>query len=96
MHANTYQSQQGDKLKTRSFNHIMHELTHFRELMSKNELNSGISLEATFEDVLECFGGAYPLEEDQIKSERYVTKCDPRLNWNQTTKLLNDVYHHSH
>lgn len=64
--------------------------------MDRHELPSGISLEATFEDVLECHGGAYPLEEDQIKAERYVTKCDPRLNWNQTTKLLYDVYHHGH
>ena len=62
MHANTYQSEKGEKLKTRNYTDIMHELTHFRELMDKNELPSGISLEATFEDVLECFGGAYPLE----------------------------------
>jgi 3-deoxy-D-arabino-heptulosonate 7-phosphate (DAHP) synthase class II len=34
MHANTYQSQLGDKLKTRNYKDIMHELTYFRELMN--------------------------------------------------------------
>jgi 3-deoxy-7-phosphoheptulonate synthase len=52
MHGNTYQSELGDKLKTRSYKDIMHELTHFREHMNKHDLPSGISLEATFEDVL--------------------------------------------
>lgn len=57
--------------------------------MKKHNLTSGLSLESTFEDVFECFGGAYPFEEHQITPERYTTKCDPRLNWNQTLKLLN-------
>jgi 3-deoxy-D-arabino-heptulosonate 7-phosphate (DAHP) synthase class II len=45
----------------------MQELTYFRTHMDNHSLPSGMSLEATFEDVLECFGGAYPLEEEQLK-----------------------------
>ncbi len=62
MHANTFESKKEEKLKTRKYDDILTELRYFRNLMKNHDLPSGISLEATFEDVFECVGGAYPLE----------------------------------
>ena len=62
MHANTFESKTDDKLKTRKYSDILSELNQFKQLIDENGFASGISLEATYEDVSECVDGAYPFE----------------------------------
>ena len=48
--------------------------------MRENRLPFGYSLEATHENVTECFGLTYPSKEEEIDVTKYTSKCDPRLN----------------
>ena len=46
----------------------------------------GIHLEMTGQDVTECVGGAFKLNESDLES-RYETQCDPRLNADQALEM---------
>ena len=62
--------------------------------MKENGLPFGYSLEATHENVTECFGLAYPRKEEEIERKNYTTKCDPRLNKSQMENLFNVISEH--
>ena len=49
---------------------------------------NGIHLEAMPLTLTECVG--YNVHPDQI-GDHYTTLCDPRLNFQQTKKLLQDI-----
>jgi 3-deoxy-7-phosphoheptulonate synthase len=85
MHGNTTTTPRG--LKTRSFDHIRAEL---EATIAAHESNGsrlgGVHFELTGEDVTECTGGAAAITADQLPSH-YQTRCDPRLNYQQSLEL---------
>jgi len=84
-HGNTYTSKSGEK--TRDFHAMRMECRAFfdvHDLMGSHP--GGLHLEMTGEDVTECVGGISGVE-DATLSDRYVTKCDPRLNGSQALEL---------
>ncbi len=85
MHGNTRTSASGHK--TRSFDDVIDEVRGF--FLVHKELGSnpgGIHIELTGDNVTECVGGSYGIEEHQI-ADRYETACDPRLNREQSLEL---------
>ncbi|GAA1094374.1 3-deoxy-7-phosphoheptulonate synthase [Nocardiopsis composta] len=83
MHGNTVKAAGG--LKTRHVEHIAAELRSFQEILAEEGRRpAGLHLEATPDDVYEC-------AEDSREPEdrtRYRTLLDPRLNPEQTTRVL--------
>lgn len=85
MHGNTVKSQ--NNYKTRPFQNIMQEIKKFFEMhMAEGTIPGGIHLEMTGQDVTECTGGLYDLDEADL-GNRYHTHCDPRLNADQSVEL---------
>jgi 3-deoxy-7-phosphoheptulonate synthase len=75
----------GSGLKTRSFDDILAEIE--RTFAVHEELGTilgGVHFELTGEDVTECIGGG--LSESDL-DERYLSVCDPRLNYRQALEM---------
>jgi 3-deoxy-7-phosphoheptulonate synthase len=85
MHGNTREAASGHK--TRSYDDVADEVRGFFEVHKRlGTIPGGIHVELTGEDVTECVGGAYGVEEHQL-GDRYETACDPRLNRAQSLEL---------
>ncbi|WP_019877442.1 class II 3-deoxy-7-phosphoheptulonate synthase [Sporichthya polymorpha] len=89
MHGNTYEAANG--YKTRKFEDVLDEVRGFFEVhRSLGTHPGGIHMELTGDDVTECTGGGYVLDEADL-SQRYETACDPRLNRTQSLDLAFEV-----
>ncbi len=85
MHGNTRTSAFGHK--TRSFDDVVEEVRGFFEVHNAlGTVPGGIHIELTGDDVTECVGGSFGIEEHQV-ADRYETACDPRLNREQSLEL---------
>jgi 3-deoxy-7-phosphoheptulonate synthase len=85
MHGNTHTTQNG--FKTRDFNRVSGEVQTFFEVhFAEGTQAGGVHFEMTGKDVTECIGGAQQIDELALK-DRYHTRCDPRLNANQSLEL---------
>lgn len=85
MHGNG--SVTGGGIKTRSFDAILDELEGAIEVHQKAGVPlAGVHFELTGEDVTECLGGAAGVREEDL-SLNYATRCDPRLNYQQSLEM---------
>ena len=85
MHANTITTSHG--MKTRSFDSILAEVRNFFEIHdAEGTYAGGIHCEMTGQNVTECIGGPQGISEKEL-TEKYFTRCDPRLNANQALEL---------
>lgn len=85
MHGNTSKARSG--LKTRKFEAIVSEVqAFFKAHKDVGTWAGGVHLEMTGRDVTECTGGVYQLSDDDLLRS-YDTRCDPRLNANQSLEL---------
>ena len=85
MHGNTYTS--STKYKTRNFDHIASEVRSFFHVHGEaGTVPGGIHFEMTGEDVTEVVGGAQQIT-DQHLEKCYMSKCDPRLNGQQSLEM---------
>ena len=85
MHGNTIKAT--NSYKTREFGKILSEVKSFFEIFRAEGMNAGgIHLEMTGQDVTECTGGSFKLNEEDL-AQRYETQCDPRLNADQALEL---------
>jgi 3-deoxy-7-phosphoheptulonate synthase len=85
MHGNTIKSAAG--FKTRPFERILKELKFFFEVHHAEGTHAGgVHLEMTGQNVTECTGGAQEISDVHL-SDRYETRCDPRLNASQALEL---------
>jgi 3-deoxy-7-phosphoheptulonate synthase len=85
MHANGMTTAAG--LKTRSFDAITSELLGACEVFEASGVPlGGVHFELTGEDVTECVGGAAGVTEADL-STNYATRCDPRLNYQQSLEM---------
>ncbi|MFD5555600.1 3-deoxy-7-phosphoheptulonate synthase [Streptomyces sp. NPDC127068] len=83
MHGNTVTGTHG--FKTRHVEHVVDELTQFqRILVDAGHRPAGLHLEATPEDVHECTQDGH----EPHDPARYRTLLDPRLNPEQTARVL--------
>jgi 3-deoxy-7-phosphoheptulonate synthase len=83
MHGNGITTATG--LKTRSFEDILAELERtFDVHAALGTVMGGVHFELTGEDVTECIGGG--LSEADL-DRRYLSVCDPRLNYRQALEL---------
>lgn len=85
MHANTIKS--SNNYKTREFDKIIKELKLFLAICKSEKVHAGgVHLEMTGDNVTECIGGAFNLQESDL-FHKYETQCDPRLNAKQAIEL---------
>ena len=85
MHGNTVKASTG--FKTRKMDDIMTEVKGFFELHNEmNTIPGGVHFEMTGQNVTECVGGVYEVNETNL-ADRYHTHCDPRLNATQSLEL---------
>lgn len=85
MHGNTSKASSG--VKTRKFEAVVAEVqAFFQAHKAAGTWPGGVHLEMTGRDVTECTGGAYELSDDDLL-ESYETRCDPRLNANQSLEI---------
>lgn len=85
MHGNTVKTNSG--IKTRSFDSILEEIIVSIDTHEKVGTRlGGVHFELTGDDVTECVGGAAGITEDTL-GLRYVTECDPRLNYQQALEI---------
>jgi len=85
MHGNGMKTAGG--IKTRSFDAILGEIeTAFDVHRACGTWLGGIHFELTGEDVTECIGGGSGVTEDDL-SRNYATRCDPRLNYQQSLEM---------
>ncbi|GAA4903857.1 3-deoxy-7-phosphoheptulonate synthase class II [Tessaracoccus lubricantis] len=85
MHGNTFEAKNG--YKTRSFADVAEEVNGFFDVHEQlGTWPGGLHVEMTGDDVTECVGGVYNLDENDL-ANRYETVCDPRLNRNQSLEL---------
>jgi len=85
MHGNTFSSSSG--FKTRSFDRVWAEVTGFFDVHSElGTWPGGVHIELTGNDVTECVGGVYHIDERNL-GDAYETACDPRLNRSQSLEL---------
>jgi 3-deoxy-7-phosphoheptulonate synthase len=85
MHGNTYKTENG--YKTRAVESIVQELVNtFQCHLENGSRLGGIHVELTGENVTECVGGPQNLIFHDLE-ERYVTYCDPRLNYMQAMEV---------
>ena len=88
MHGNTISSPLNPSIKTRMFSDIVKELTCSLRIHAEEESRlGGVHLELTGDEgVTECIGGSMELSEEDL-SRRYLTYCDPRLNYEQSLDI---------
>jgi 3-deoxy-7-phosphoheptulonate synthase len=85
MHGNT---KNDNGAKVRKIPDILQELKIALNLHKKYGINlGGIHLEASGDDIEECVDHV-----SNINPKKYKTKVDPRLNYNQVMKILNEVF----
>jgi 3-deoxy-7-phosphoheptulonate synthase len=85
MHGNTVQTSSG--VKTRFFDQILAEVRDFFEIHhAEGTYPGGIHCEMTGQNVTECIGGTQAITE-QTLADKYITRCDPRLNAKQSLEL---------
>lgn len=85
VHGNTYTSDSG--YKTRKFDEVLRELQITFMCHQRNGSRlGGCHLEMTGDDVTECVGGPQNLTSEHLR-QRYVTYCDPRLNYLQSMEM---------
>ena len=85
MHGNTFKSDSG--YKTRHFEDILTELTHFFEIhKAEGTIPGGVHFELTGDNVTECIGGAEDIKDHELV-HCYETACDPRLNAKQSLEV---------
>ncbi|GAB4517010.1 MAG: 3-deoxy-7-phosphoheptulonate synthase class II [Phycisphaerales bacterium] len=85
MHGNTRSTESG--VKTRSFEDILTELEIFIDAHRRaGTYLGGVHFELTGEDVTECTGGAMGLDDEGLGA-RYLSPCDPRLNYAQALEM---------
>jgi 3-deoxy-7-phosphoheptulonate synthase len=85
MHGNTVKSRIG--LKTRHLTDVITEALRFRDIVEGNRQHaSGLHIEVAADDVTECIGGSVENEDDLQR--HYTSLCDPRLNVDQATELI--------
>jgi len=89
MHGNTMTLANGRK--TRVFDRILDEVQVFFAVHdAEGTWPGGIHLEMTGKDVTECLGGGQQIAEADL-SQRYQTRCDPRLNGTQALEVAFQV-----
>lgn len=77
----------GAGVKTRSFDAILCELEETLEVHRQVGVPlGGVHFELTGEDVTECIGGAAGVRESDLNTN-YVSRCDPRLNYQQSLEM---------
>ncbi len=85
MHGNTIKSSTG--YKTRPVEAVLSEMKNFFAVhKSEGTYGGGVHFEMTGKNVTECTGGAFNINDEDLKS-RYHTHCDPRLNADQALEL---------
>ena len=85
MHGNTVKTSLG--VKTRFFNQILAEVRDFFEIHhAEGTYPGGLHCEMTGQNVTECIGGAQAITEQGL-ADKYITRCDPRLNAKQSLEL---------
>jgi len=85
MHGNGSTTANGTK--TRTFDAIVQELEEtFDAHASASSTLGGVHFELTGEDVTECVGGASGVTEQSLHLN-YASRCDPRLNYQQSLEL---------
>ena len=85
MHGNTVKTQSG--YKTRPFELVLSEVEDFFDVHKEmGTYAGGVHIEMTGRNVTECTGGVSAVTEDDL-SNRYDTRCDPRLNASQALEL---------
>ncbi|WP_225801883.1 3-deoxy-7-phosphoheptulonate synthase [Streptomyces sp. NK15101] len=85
MHGNTVKT--GFGLKTRHLTDVITEALRFRDIVEGlGQHAAGLHLEVAADDVTECIGG--PVENEDGLQRHYTTLCDPRLNADQATELI--------
>nr|CEL13116.1 2-keto-3-deoxy-D-arabino-heptulosonate-7-phosphate synthase II [Kibdelosporangium sp. MJ126-NF4] len=86
MHGNTVVSRQTG-LKTRYTADVIAEALRFRDIVEGHgQYAAGLHIEVAAGDVTECVGGSVRSEDDLQR--HYSSLCDPRLNADQATELL--------
>ncbi len=85
MHGNTIKTT--SDIKTRMFDQILTEARTFFEIHhAEGTYPGGIHCEMTGQNVTECIGGAHAITEQSL-TDKYITRCDPRLNAKQSLEL---------
>ncbi|MGW6022257.1 3-deoxy-7-phosphoheptulonate synthase [Streptomyces sp. NPDC055099] len=85
MHGNTVTSRLG--LKTRHLSDVITEALRFRDILAAHRQHAaGLHIEVAADDVTECVGGTVENEDDLRR--HYTSLCDPRLNADQATELI--------
>ena len=85
MHGNTVKTDYG--YKTRSFDRILAEIHDFFAIHdTEGTYPGGLHCEMTGQNVTECIGGAQAITEKGL-ADKYITRCDPRLNAAQGLEL---------
>ncbi|GAA2102770.1 3-deoxy-7-phosphoheptulonate synthase [Actinomadura alba] len=85
MHGNTVISRLG--LKTRYLADVITEALRFRDIIEESRQHAaGLHIEVAAGDVTECIGGSVESEDDLPR--HYTSLCDPRLNVDQATELI--------
>jgi len=85
MHGNTRSTDSG--VKTRRFEDILSELESVMDAHdAAGTVLAGVHFELTGEDVTECVGGGSGVTEDDLAA-RYMSLCDPRLNYAQALEM---------
>jgi 3-deoxy-7-phosphoheptulonate synthase len=85
MHGNTITTSNG--FKTREFEKVLREILTFFEIhQSEGSIPGGLHLEITGNDVTECIGGSQDISCENLV-EKYLSRCDPRLNSYQSLEL---------
>ena len=86
MHGNTVMSRRTG-LKTRYLTDIVAEALAFRDIVEGHaQRAAGLHIEVAAGGVTECIGGPVQGEEDLPR--HYTSLCDPRLNLDQATELI--------
>ncbi len=84
MHGNT---RSAGRFKTRRVGDIVAEIRGFFEIAKAEGVHpGGADLEMTGANVTECVNGSLSACEDHL-AERYLTHCDPRLNYSQAIEV---------
>tara|TARA_X000000950_G_scaffold85310_1_gene107362 strand:- start:533 stop:1888 length:1356 start_codon:yes stop_codon:yes gene_type:complete len=79
-------------IKTRDFKDILNETMVFFEIhKKKGTIPGGIHIEMTANDVTECSGGNYIISDDNYFQKKYLSSCDPRLNFFQAVELIEEI-----
>jgi 3-deoxy-7-phosphoheptulonate synthase len=86
MHANTVVCSRVG-LKTRHLADVVTEALMFRDVLEEQgQRAAGLHIEVAADDVTECLGGSVQDEDDLLR--HYSSLCDPRLNIDQATELI--------